>query len=192
MIERMQRAARLDATVYNEVEQDTSATTEALQVVVIAAGCSALGAVLGIILFGGNEFRGQGGMLTLMFIGMVLTTLLSWVVWAYVTYFVGTALMGGTATPGEMLRTLGFAMTPQVFNILGFIPCLGGLIVFATGIWSLISGVVAVREALDISTGQAIVTCIVGWVLMMVLIVGVSIALAIMIGVPMAIFNAAR
>jgi hypothetical protein len=190
MIERMQRAARLDVTVYNEVEQDTSATTEALQVVVLAAACSAIGSVLGIILSGGGA-RGQGGTLTLMFIATVLATLVSWVIWSYVTYFVGT-MMGGTATPGEMLRTLGFAMTPQVLNILGFIPCVGGLLVFATGIWSLIAGIVAVREALDVSTGQAVVVCILGWLLMMAVIVGVSVVLAIVIGLPLAILGGLR
>ena len=190
MIERMQRAARLDVTLYNEVEQDTSATTEALQVVVLAAACSGIGSVLGTVLFHGGA-RGEGGALTMAFIGMVLATLASWVIWSYVTYFVGT-MMGGTATPGEMLRTLGFAMTPQVLNILGFIPCLGGILVFATGIWSLIAGVVAVREALDVSTGQAVGICILGWLLMMAVIVGVSIVLAIVIGLPLAIMGGLR
>lgn len=190
MIERMQRAARLDVTVYNEVEQDTSANTEALQVVLLVAACSSIGSVLGTILAGGGA-QGQGGALTLMFLGMVLATVVSWLVWAYVTYFVGT-MMGGTATPGEMLRTLGFAMTPGVFNILGFIPFLGGILVFATGIWSLIAGVLAVREALDVSTGRAIVVCILGWLLMMAVIVGVSIALAIIIGLPMALMSGMR
>jgi hypothetical protein len=190
MIERMQRAARLDVTVYNEVEQDTSATTEALQVVVLAAACSGIGSVLGTILFGGGA-QGQGGALTVAFIATVLATLVGWVVWSYITYFVGT-MMGGTATPGEMLRTLGFAMTPQVLGILGFIPCIGSLIVFAAWLWSLVAGVIAVREALDFSTGQAIVTCIIGWFVMVALVVGVLVTLAIVIGLPMALMSGLR
>src|ERR687887_64220 len=57
--------------------------------------------------------------------------------WAVVTgfvYLVGTRLFGGTATWGEVLRTVGFANAPGVLNILGFIPVLGGLVRFVVAI----------------------------------------------------------
>src|SRR3954470_13227303 len=107
MIDRRQRAVMLRSDVYNEIEQDTTATLEAFQVVLIAAAASGLGTILGFIITGGG--RGQGAALTGLFIASVLITLVSGVMWAYVTHFVGT-LFGGQATPGELLRTLGYAM----------------------------------------------------------------------------------
>src|SRR5436305_865232 len=113
----MKRAARLDPTLYNEVEHDESALLQAAIVVVIAAVAAGLGTALNLFEHGPRH---------LGLISEIITQLLNWVIWSYVTYFVGTRFFGGTATPGEMLRTLGFAMSPGVLNILGFIPCLGG------------------------------------------------------------------
>ena len=160
LVERMVRAARLDVTLYNEVEHDDTATTEALYVVVIAAVASGLGTLLGSF----GEGRGLVGLAS-----EVLTMMLNWVIWSYVTYFVGTRLFHGTATPGEMLRTLGFAMAPGVLNVLGFLPCIGGLVRLAVLIWMLVAGVVAVREALDFDTPKAISTVLVGWVAMLLI-----------------------
>jgi hypothetical protein len=160
LVERMVRAARLDVTLYNEVEHDEATTAEALYVVVLAAVASGLGTLLGSF----GEGRGLVGLAS-----EVLTMLLNWVIWSYVTYFVGTRLFDGTATPAEMLRTLGFAMAPGVLNVLGFIPCVGGLVRVVVLGWMLAAGVVAVREALDFDTGKAIGTVVVGWVAMVVI-----------------------
>ena len=74
---------------------------------------------------------------------------------------------GGTATPGELLRTIGFAQAPGVLNILAFIPVVGGLIGIITLIWSLVAGIIAVRQALDFDTGKAILTTVIGWVFLL-------------------------
>ena len=73
------------------------------------------------------------------------------------------AVLGGTATWGELLRTIGFAQTPGVLQVLGIIPVLGGLIRFAVAIWVLIAGIIAIRQALDVGTGKAILTAALGW-----------------------------
>jgi hypothetical protein len=88
-----------------------------------------------------------------------------------VAWFVGTKLFGGTATPGELLRTIGFAQSPGVLNVLSFIPIIGGFISIITGIWSLVAGVVAVRQALDFDTGKAIMTTVVGWIFLVLVVV---------------------
>ena len=164
LVERMQRAAMLDNNLYNEVERDEQATSQAFQVVLIAAVATGLGTFIGSIL-SGRGGAGVGGL-----VAGVLSALLAWVVWSYVTYFIGTRVFGGTGTPGELLRTLGFANSPQVLNILGFVPLLGGLIRFVVLIWVLIAGIVAVREALDFDTGKTIGTVILGWLAMLVIV----------------------
>jgi hypothetical protein len=49
----------------------------------------------------------------------------------------------------------------------------------AAGIWSLVAGVVALREAMDFDTGKAILTAIIAWIIMVVLFAIVSMILGI-------------
>ena len=149
LVGKMIRAVKLDVDLYNEVEADESATTQALLVVVIAAVCSTIGALIG----------GRGGGVLL---GTLISSLIGWALASVTIYLVGVHLFGGKATIGELLRTLGFAYSIQVVNILSFIPWLGGLIGFAASIWNIVMTVVAAREALDVDTGKAIATCIIG------------------------------
>ncbi|MDQ3809355.1 MAG: YIP1 family protein [Chloroflexota bacterium] len=148
MVDRMKGAAMLDIATYEEVEADSTATGQAAGVVVIVAVASAIGAL------------GRGGP---GIIGGLLAAIVGWLIWAGVTYLIGGKLLGGTATWGELLRTLGFAQTPGVLNVLGIIPLLGSLIRFAVLIWVLVAGIIAIRQALDFSTGKAVLTALLGW-----------------------------
>lgn len=147
--DRMMGAATLDVATYEEVEADTTATGQAATVVVLAAIASAIGAM------------GHGG---IGIISMLIGTLLGWAVWSWITYFVGTRLFGGTATWGELARTIGFAQTPRILLVLGIVPVIGRLVGFAVAIWVLVAGVIAIRQALDFTTGKAVLTAIIGWV----------------------------
>ncbi|MCL5958832.1 MAG: YIP1 family protein, partial [Chloroflexi bacterium] len=162
-VDRMIRAARLDVDVYEELERDTSATWQALIVVVIVAIASGVGALLAGIVRGVPSIAVSG------LIGGIIAAVIGWAIWSLVTYLVGTTLFGGTASYGELLRTIGFAYTPNALQILGFIPLIGALIVILAEIWALVAGVVAVRQALDFSTGKAILTVLIGWVIMLVI-----------------------
>lgn len=153
LVDRAIGAARLDIPTYEEVEADRNATGQAAIVVAVAAVCSAIG----------NIGEGTGGM-----IGGLIAALIGWLVWSGVTYLIGTMLFGGTADWGELLRTIGFAHAPGVFYILGIIPFLGGLVKLAVLIWTLVAGIIAIRQALDVSTGKAVLTAIVGWLALII------------------------
>jgi hypothetical protein len=165
LLQRMMRAARLDSRFYEEVEHDLNATSQAATVVAIVAVANGLGGLISVLLgealaravgVGGNV-AGTGASI----FGLVLWMLffvIGWVIWAYLTYFIGTSVFKGTATPGEMMRTLGFATSPLVLGVLWFIPCIGWLIWVAGAVWMLVAGVIAVRQALDFDTGQAFIT----------------------------------
>jgi hypothetical protein len=146
--DRMKGAALLHIDTYEEVEADPTATGQAAGVVILVAIAQAIGGA------------GQGGYG--IFAG-VISALLGWLLWAGITYLIGAKLFGGTATWGELLRTIGFAQTPGVLHVLGIIPVLGGIIRFGVVIWVLIAGIIAIRQALDISTGKAILTAVLGW-----------------------------
>jgi hypothetical protein len=154
IIDRMRGAALLDVATYEEVEHDQQATGQAAVVVVIVAVCAAIGAV----------WRG-GPSIIMAPVGAIL----SWLLWSAITYVIGDKLLGGTATWGELLRTLGFAQAPGVLMIFGIIPILGGLVRAVAAVWMLFTGVVAIRQALDVSTGKAIATALLGWVALVAL-----------------------
>ena len=155
LVDRMKGAATLDIPTYEEVEADTTATGQAAVVVAIVAVASAIGAL-----------RGGGASI----IGGLVAALVGWLVWSGVTYLIGTKVFGGTATWGELLRTIGFAQSPGVLLVLAIIPVVGLLIRFAVWIWTLVAGIIAIRQALDFSTGKAILTALLGWLCMMVLV----------------------
>jgi len=183
LVERMIRAARLDVSLYEEVESDTTATSQAATVVLLVAIANAIaGAIVGAFI----SHRGGTGILGGI-IGGIIIAFIGWIAWSYVTYFVGTNLFNGTATPGEMMRTIGFAQSPGVLNIITFIPCLGAIVALVVAIWMLIAGVIAVRQALDFETSKAILTVIIGWIVYVI----IAVVIGAIIGVGSAIGGAA-
>ena len=158
-VNRMIRAARLEVGLYEEVEADKSAIGQALGVVVL----SSLAAGIGMI-----ALQGLSGLL----LGTI-AALISWFVWAYVIYFIGTKLLPERQTHadhGELLRTIGFSSSPGLIRVLGIIPFLRGIVFFAASIWMLVAMVIAVRQALDYeSTLRAVGVCAIGWLIQMLL-----------------------
>lgn len=153
LTDRMMGAARLDPATYEEVEADRSATGQAAVVVAIAAVAGAIGSI------------GDGGQ---GIIGALVSSIVGWLIWSGVTYLIGTMFFGGKADWGELLRTLGFAQAPGLLNVLGIIPVLGGLVRFVVAIWMLVAGIIAIRQALDVSTGTAIVVAVIGWLALII------------------------
>ncbi len=149
MMERIIGVFKLDVATFESVEHDESATGQAALIVLAVGILGGLGSLAAASFVGGSA--GGGG-----FLGSVLSTFVSWFIWSALTYFIGTRLFGGEATLGEMLRVIGFAYAPQV---LGIIPCLGGLVGF---FWSLAAAFIGIRQGLDVSNGKTALTILVG------------------------------
>jgi hypothetical protein len=143
-VERLVGALRLDAPTFDEIEHDPGALGQAAAVVVLAGVAAAIGAA------------GQGGGA----IGAVLGSILGWVISVAFVWLVGVYFMEHTSDYPELLRTLGFASAPQLLLALRGIPWLGALIGVAAFLWGLAAWVVAVRQALDVSTGRAVWVCV--------------------------------
>ncbi|HDN79501.1 MAG: hypothetical protein DRI61_02890 [Chloroflexi bacterium] len=175
MFERMIRAARLDVELFREVEADANLTQEALIVVILVSVLSGVGTFLNVLI----GPRGFAAAILGLIIGIVLP-IIGYFVWAFVTYIIGVNVFQGTADYGEMLRTIGYAYSPHALSFFKFIPCIGPLITLAGAIWSLVAGVVAIREALDFDTTKAIITVIIGWIVMLIIygIVGAVLGVA--------------
>ena len=161
ILDKMIRAAMLDRSLYEEVEADTEGTSEALTVVLISS-------VLGGIGMGGDILeQGRGLFLKYLLMGS-FSALAVWLGWAYLTYAIGTRIFPNPETHttyGELLRTIGFAASPGVIQLFGVITPLQGISFLVAGVWGLVAMVVAVRQALDFTTSQAVKTCLVGWII---------------------------
>ena len=89
--DRIFRAAKLDANLYEEVEADKGAMGQAMTVVVISSLAAGIGSIA------------QGG-----FAGILIGTaaaLIGWYIWAWLTFFIGTRFLPEPQTeadPGEL------------------------------------------------------------------------------------------
>ena len=162
--ERMIGAAVLDVATYEEVEADKTATTQAMGVVLLS---SLAQGVAGAALGGGIGF-----------VTGAMGALIGWFIWAFVVFIIGTKLLPEPQTRsdlGELLRTTGFSASPGLLRVLGVIPVIGSLIMFAVSIWMLVAMIIAVRQALDYqSTGRAVGVCLIGWFFSRVIILVLS------------------
>ena len=153
--DRIFRAAKLDVTLYEEVEADKGALAQSMGVVVLSSVAAGLASI---------STAGFPGIL----VGTI-TALIGWYVWAYITYFIGTKLLAEPQTkadPGELLRTIGFSSSPGLIRVLGIIPGLRWIVFLIGGIWMLAAMVIAVRQALDYrGTARALGVCIIGWII---------------------------
>ncbi len=172
MLSRLIGVFTLSAGTFEEIERDEGATGQAALVVALVALAVAIGSGAMAAFSGGSIIGGV--------ISAILSAFIGWVLWSAVVYLVGTSLFGGQATMGEMLRVIGFAQAPQ---LLGLIPCIGSLIGL---IWSLAAGFVAVKAGLDLDTGKAIATILIGFVV----VLAVNCVLAMIFGGGMAMFSA--
>jgi hypothetical protein len=149
----MLRAALLDVELYEEVEADRGATGQAFCVVVLSAVAAGIG---------GLQHHG-----VLAIFHYTLAALVSWWIWAYVAFVVGTRLLPGPETQadtGELLRTIGFSSAPGVLRVLALISPIAGTVFLVCTVWMLVTMVVAVRQALDYSgTTRAIAVCAIGF-----------------------------
>ena len=159
--ERMVGAMKADVKTFQEIEADPSAIGQAVTVIVIAGVASLIG----------NVFRSGvfGGMMAL------ILSLISYALWSLLVVLIGTKLMPEPSTKAdfnEAFRVIGFTAAPGVFNLLAIIPFLGPLISLVIAIWTLIIGVIAVREVLDYSnTARAIIVCLIAMVVVWVVTV---------------------
>jgi hypothetical protein len=157
--DRMIRAAKLDAALYEEVEADKGAMGQAMGVVILSSVAAGIGTI---------NITGISGL-----IFGTIVALLGWFIWAFLTYYIGTRLLPEPQTKadyGELLRTIGFSSSPGVLRVLAIIPTLGAIFNFIIGIWMLVAMVIAVRQALDYdSTWRAVGVCLIGWIVQTVI-----------------------
>jgi hypothetical protein len=155
---RIAGAMKADVATLTEIENDPNAMGQALTVIVIAGIASLIGNII-------RAGIGAG------IFGLV-SSIVGYLLFSLFVYLIGVKVMPEPATKAdfnETFRVLGFAAAPGIFNVLAIIPILGVFISFVIWIWSLVIGVVAIREVLDYSnTGRAIIVAVIAWLVCMI------------------------
>jgi len=151
----MQRVAgvlRLQPSVFEEIEADHRANSQALAIVVLGTLAAGLG--------GGQYGLGR---MVLESVGAVIGL----ITWAALTYLLGVRLLPEPQTRsdlGELLRVMGYATAPTLFAAAGAVPILGRAVPLVVSLWLLGTFTIGVRQALDYrSTMRALIVVIVGW-----------------------------
>ena len=173
--DRLLGALRLDARTYREVEQDTNANGQAALTVVLAALAAGIGYVL-------------SRDIVQNVIGTALSSLLQWVIFSFVAYYVGASFFSSgqtSVTPGQVLRTIGFAQAPKLLLIVAVVPVLGWIVGLIVVFWFLAAAITALREAFEFDTGRAIGTGLVA----IIAIAIVDIVLSAIFGIGSALFG---
>lgn len=159
IVDRMIRAAKLDPTLFAEVEAEGGSMTQAMTVVGISSVAAGIGSA-GLI-----------GPLGLVM--GALGALAGWFIWSVLAHFIGTTLLAEPstrATLGQVMRVTGYAAAPGAIRIFAFIPILGVLINLLASLWMLAAFIVAIRQVLDYSgTGRAVAVCLLGWLVQIII-----------------------
>lgn len=152
--------------VYAEVENDTSFTSTAWIIVVVVSFLSQ---------FGAAATPGDLGAWLLGTIGGTVAAIAGFALAAFVISTLGKALFQADVNFEEMVRTLGLAYVWNIIGVLGIvgiIPPLGCILtplLCVVPILQFISWFFAAQEALDLDTGQTLITIILGviaqWIL---------------------------
>jgi len=160
LLNRMLRAARLDDSLYEEVETEEEAVGHAVMIALLVSAATGIGTGLAGLIGGMGAIWFLWGLLSGFMVSLV-----GWFAWVLITYFSGTTFLRGPekASVAEMIRTLGFANSPGIIRILCFMPFIGWLITLGSCIWTLAAGIIAVKQTLDFSTERALATCLFGW-----------------------------
>lgn len=169
-LRRLLAVLALDAKVFEDVEADRQATTQALAVVLLAAAAAGIG----------NAGIGSDAPAV---IGVVaLVSLAAWAAWALLIYLIGTRIMperDTSADLGEVLRTLGFAAAPGLFRAFEIFGGTRWFVLPLTSVWMVLAMVVAIRQALDYrSTSRAVALSLLGW--------AITVGVALVVGLLMA------
>lgn len=158
-VERVKGVLFLDAKTFEEIEADKTANGQALLVVIAASLAAGLGAGI------------QLGVIGLL--RETIGALIGWVMWAGVTWVIGSKLLPEPQTRtdmGELLRVIGYAYAPQLFAFFAFVPFIGAIISTIVAFWVLAATILAVRQALDYeNTWRAAAVVLIGWLIFVVI-----------------------
>lgn len=170
------RAALFDRAVYRELRQRPTTSFVGLGMVVVVAIAFTVGVNGGIA---DVSVLDLGGSRLLTAMWRVNYIVFGWVIWSWEAILIGRYAFGSNATAQQMLRSLGFALTPGILFFGVAIPgsfgpvTTGEIVYYSTIVWILITGSLAVKETLQIGWVKGIAAGAFGWLLVYFIVLNV-------------------
>lgn len=115
----------------------------------------------------------------------IISAIVSWYLSSWLLCAIGNRVARGrrTVTPEEMRRLVGWGYSPSLASFLTPIPVVGSLLATLGTLWSLVTGVMAVRTAFDVSIWKAIAIEIAAF-LVVLLVVMIVVFITVLIAWP--------
>jgi hypothetical protein len=172
MWSRMKKASRLDQQGVLELKTDSTATGQAVAVLVLAA------LAYGIGYTAQTQFQGHNLSVYGIIVGSlanVVTVCFAAFVWSATAFLVGTKLFQGKTGYWELARPLFFASSPFLLFLLIVVPVppiivqgnvpvywFQGIVAVAAVVWLFISQVFALKQVMGLSLRRTVLTVAVG------------------------------
>jgi hypothetical protein len=172
MWSRMKKASRLDQQGVLELKTDTTATGQAVAVLVLAA------LAYGIGYTAQTQFQRHNLSVYGIIVGSlanVVTVCFAAFVWSATAFLVGTKLFQGKTSYWELARPLFFASSPFLLFLLIIIPVppiivqgnvpvywFQGIVAVAAVVWLFLSQVFALKQVMGLSLRRTVLTVAVG------------------------------
>ncbi|MBA7558355.1 hypothetical protein ES705_51154 [subsurface metagenome] len=185
------------ASTFRRMLEERTTVTIAAIIVLIACICSGAGSILmqNAVMSLFAEFSGFEVVPLSPAASIILSVVIGFIGWVVVAgvLHVVAKILGGKGVFTEMLVLMGFAALPNVFQApIGLVAVLSGGLTGAfislglsgiLAIWILILDVLAIREAHKFSTGRAIATLVLPFVVLIVLVFILMIGIFLTLGI---------
>ena len=151
-INRIYRALKFDATFYKEMDAD-KAGWQAFIIVVFSSLATGIG-------FGvAHGFKWAGAWYLWMMLFGLVGLIIIWLALSFFIYFFGTKAFSRNPQQirfRKLLYAIGFSISPGLFGIFICIPIVGSFLGIVVFVWTLISGIYAIRNTLGFGNFRAI------------------------------------
>lgn len=154
----IRNALTLNSQFYQAAQSGRKTRRAALAIVILAALSRALGSAIISLL---NRVTPPAFLITLV-LG-IFSVIVGYYFWTFTIWKIGQWFKLNPPSYRELLYPIGFAYSPQIFNVITLIPLLGTAIELMLAVWTLLAVTVAVRQAVKITIIQAILISLVSF-----------------------------
>ena len=141
------RSIVFDKEIYLKARSDSSFYSYAVLIVVVVSICNGIGTYN--LTTDSSIFRD------------LIFSLIGWILWTTIIYFVGVKLFRHECGFGQLSRCLGLAYSPGILNLLGIVTYFSFTIYSTTSIWTVLTFIFGVKQALGCSAINAFIITVV-------------------------------
>lgn len=164
-------ALALNSRFYENARSSQKSRRAALAIVIFAALSRALGnAVISLL----NRITLPAFLIA--FLLSIFVAIVGYYFWTFTLWQIGQWFKLDPPSYRDLLYPIGFAYSPQIFNVMTLIPLLGTSIELLLAVWTLLAVAVAVREAMQITAIQAVLLSLISFPVIQILSAVIQVA----------------